>query len=228
MSLALNDSHRNYWQRVENSVVQIIELAIDLMCAKSLLPKGEDELNREFYFCLVEANFILQKKDMGLDFNATYEALNQPALIHDQKEARENKRPDFQWSFSDASSLTFSESAKQFVLECKRLDKSTASWNFTDQYFEGGIKRFISAEHGYGFNVASSAMLGYVQSDDCTHFHVEVNRGLKGHRQTELASISTRPGCMQLSHILATEHSLKQIRLIHFWTEIQKFYSTLS
>jgi hypothetical protein len=69
-------------------------------------------------------------------------------------------------------------------------------------------------------------MLGYVQSDDCTHFHTEVNKALKGHCQTELASISTRAGCTQLSHVLATGHSLKQLRLIHFWTEIQKFYST--
>lgn len=224
MNLALDGNQRNYWQKIEDTVIGIIRKAIDLMCAENSLPREEDELNRKFYSCLVEANYQLQKDNSGLDFHPMYEALNQPSLEHSTKQSRENKRPDFQWSFAVPGVRDALASARQFVLECKRLDIDTRSWNFVGNYVYEGVERFVRSDYAYGFNSISSGMLGYIQANDYSYFQVEVNKVLasSGHALLDVTVYSANHS--ELLHLLATEHSLQSIKLIHCWANLVHCY----
>ena len=70
--------------------------------------------------------------------------LNQPDPNDRVRAERESKRPDFNWGFTDPHEEDFRTSAKQFVVECKRLGAAPRSdWVLTENYVEHGILRFI-------------------------------------------------------------------------------------
>lgn len=63
-----------------------------------------------------------------------------------------------------------------FVMEAKRLPTPTPPKSREKEYVEGnlgGIERFKRGHHGAG--LSKSAMVAYVQSETCSHWHTKVN-----------------------------------------------------
>lgn len=65
-----------------------------------------------------------------------------------------------------------------FVIEAKRLPADRKSRE--KEYVEGnlgGIERYKRGHHGAG--LPQSAMIGYIQKEDCSHWHSEINKWIK-------------------------------------------------
>jgi len=224
VSQSLFDKSRRFWTKFEVTILEIVELALDELEQKASLPRQEDELNREFYFCLVNANYNLQLVGRGLSYPPSYEARNQPSSDHQTRSAREFKRPDFQWPITDINEDDPLKSSKFFILECKRLDQQKNSWDYLDNYVHYGVNRFVDNVHSYGYDVESSAMLGYLQFFDFPSVEAAINKKLRGMSQAKLNVLKSSNSRRTLNHDLATTHSLKKIKLIHLWTDIKFFY----
>jgi len=123
---------------------------------------SEPDLNREFYFLLVTATQTARRHGMSLS-PPVPEGQNPPSADDAARAAREHKRPDFYWGLIDDLEPDPRRAARQFVVECKRLDVATRGWIFTARYVSDGILRFINAYHGYGRDATSGAMVGYLQ-----------------------------------------------------------------
>lgn len=213
-----------FWKKFEASIMEVIQLALDILSKREELPEQEDDLNRVFYECLVEANYKLHKNDRGRESPPMYEARNQP--FHDDKKrtAREHKTPDFQWPITDISETDPAKSSKQFVLECKRLGTPTGTWIFNENYVHNGVKRFVSEEHGYARGVKSSAMLGYVQSMEVFDILSEVNVCISKIQQNHLQKTGNKELTVFMSHEVKLEYSNDRLRLEHIWLDIKRFY----
>ncbi|MEQ8472562.1 MAG: hypothetical protein RIC35_15330 [Marinoscillum sp.] len=212
------------WYDFQNSIHEVIDLAVDLFFQEDEFPEFEDDLNRKFYFCLVESNYRLKKEKRGREAAPIYEGNNQPHSDDIIRAERENKRPDFQWSITDIYEPNPLLSNKQFVLECKRLGLSNGSWKLNSNYYNNGIYRFISSNHGYGKGAASGAMLAYVQSSNITDICSEVNDILGSENQEKLTITNNLNLKCKLVHKIVTESSSK-IVLNHFWIELQDRYN---
>lgn len=215
---------KKFWKRFEGSIFEVIELAIDLLRKKDKLPLNEDDLNRELYFCLVTANYQLQKMNKGLETPPFYESNNQPRVEDKIRAQREFKRPDFQWSITDIYEQDSKMSSKQFVLECKRLGKAVGTWVLNENYINHGIKRFIDQEHGYAYGVISSAMLGYIQSMESEDILSEVNTNVVKIKQAQLKKQSNNNSILRLSHEIKKDFPINTLRLEHIWLDIRIFY----
>lgn len=199
-------------------------MALEILLQKEDLPEQEDRLNRVFYGCLVEANYELQKNNKGRESPPMYEACNQPFYGDEQRATRENKRPDFQWSITDVSEMNPKKSAKQFVLECKRLGTPKGSWALNKNYVYNGVKRFVSEEHGYARGIESSVMLGYIQSMEVLDILSEVNTCIKQIKQPQIDQTVNSESTVFLSHQINLEYSKDKLRLEHIWIDLKQFY----
>jgi len=215
---------KEFWKKFEDSIFEVIQLAIKILSEKDTLPTKEDDLNRLLYTCLVQANYKLQKSNKGRESPPIYEGNIQPFHDDGKRAPRENKRPDFQWSITDVSEKNPERSSKQFVLECKRLGKPKGNWVLNKNYVYNGIKRFISNEHGYARGVESSAMLGYVQSMEIYEILSEVNIYVKNMEQPILRDTGTKGLAVFLSHSVKAEYSEDILRLEHIWVDLKQFY----
>lgn len=224
MSQSLLDKRRDFWEKFEITILEIVELALDDFEQKVSLPRKEDELNREFYFCLINANYNLQLLGRGLPYPPSYEARNQPSSDHQTRSAREFKRPDFQWAITDIGEEDPLKSSKFFILECKRFDEQKSSWDYLENYVNYGVNRFVDNVHSYGYNAESSAMMGYLQFFDFSTVEETINEKLKNVSQEKLKILKSNNSRRIFNHHLVTTHSLKRIRLVHFWTDIKRYY----
>jgi len=224
MALSLLSSKRNFWQKFEERVLEVINLAISKFLLIDKLPREENELNRLFFFCLVEANYELQKKNKGLESPPSYEANNQPYFGDLERASRESKRPDFQWLITDTTNTDPRSSSKQFVLECKRLGLPAGTWILNENYFNHGIVRFVSAEHGYAKGVESAAMLGYVQNMSEDNIVKEINKLLTLGGYSNMVLDKSEAFKSILNHILKTEFNDQKLKLIHFWINVAHKY----
>lgn len=221
---SLLNRKKEFWEKFEDSIFDVIKLAIEILNQKEALPVHEDHINRIFYGCLVEANFQLQKVNMGRESPPIYESCNQPYYNDDERAKREDKRPDFQWSITDVSETDPKKSSKQFVLECKRLGNSKGKWILNSNYINNGIKRFISIDHGYGRGVKSSAMLGYIQSMEIADILDEINYKVSEIKQPLLKQRNTEKTTTFLTHDIELEFCVDIMRLEHIWIDIKRFY----
>lgn len=221
---SLLNRKKEFWKKFEDSILEIIRLALEILNQKDTLPEQEDDLNRVFYGCLVEANYQLQKKNKGRESPPIYEGNNQPFYGDEERAAREYKRPDFQWSITDVSEVDPKRSSKQFILECKRLGTPIGKWVLNENYVHNGVKRFVSKEHGYARGVKSSAMLGYVQSMKVFDVLSEVNICMNEIKQPPLRQAENKELTVFLSHEVMLEYSEDRLRLEHIWIDLKKFY----
>jgi len=106
------------WAAREAKFLATIALALKKLRAIPELPESEVELNRPFYFCLLEASRELYPDD---EVAPVAEGNNQPDPDDEARAKRELKRPDFQWVYLDRYEASARHSSKQFVVECKRL-----------------------------------------------------------------------------------------------------------
>jgi hypothetical protein len=214
------------WERHEKRVVDILLLALAILQNKTDLPQSEVLLNRELYFCLLEANRKLRDLGSG-GFNhpPTPEGHNPPDPDDETRSIRENKIPDFYWGYIDHLEPDPRRSARYYVIECKRLgDPLRTDWILNQNYVVNGILRFVTEEHGYAKGEKSGAMVGYVQSMELDAILYEVNAACKSkaiHRiGTPIGSWQTK-GTSFLKHQLDRPFSVSPFRLSHFWVDIR-------
>lgn len=221
--MSLLNRRDEFWKKFEIAIFEILSRALVILKSKSSLPESEDELNRCLYFCLVEANYELQKVNKGLQASPFYEGNNQPHHLDLIKARRENKRPDFQWSITDINEADPLKSSKQFVLECKRLGTPKNNWILNSNYIEHGINRFISNVYGYAEGAESAAMLGYVQSMKGDDILREINQNIASINQPPINRVVENQTCAILTHTLTTSKT-NNIRLEHVWVDLRKYY----
>lgn len=97
-------------------------------------------------------------------------------VINEYDETESERTDDF--GFIKFTSFRGQEEADDafFVMEAKRLPTPTPPKTREKEYVEGnlgGIERFKRGHHGAGLN--KSAIVAYIQSENCSHWHTRVN-----------------------------------------------------
>ena len=210
------------WKRCEAFYLNQLVRALELLRHRAALPPDEVSLNRELYFCLLEAS-------RELDPQAKYppvltECCNQPDLDDAVRSKREDKRPDFQWTFTDPHEPDIRRSAKQFVCECKRLGSPTSrEWVLNANYVTNGVCRFADKAWGYGQRFASGVMVGYWQTMEPDAIRNEVNATARKHGLPNLALTGGwQPGGVsKLEHSFARSFPISPFRLDHLWVDVR-------
>lgn len=225
-------SQLNLWKKHEQRVLEVLLEALSILSKKTGLLQSEIYLNRELYFCLLEANHRLRKLGKGFDHPPVTEGKNPPSPDDEQRAKREDKIPDFSWGFIDDLASDSRWSARYFVIECKRLGKpSPANWILNENYSHHGMVRFITMEHGYAKNEISGAMVGYVQSMDFDEILQEVDAEAK---KLSIAPLVLSPagwqmnGTSLLSHKLTRPFLASSFLLKHIWVDMRSCYRTSS
>ncbi len=215
------------WEKHERRVVDILLLALSIIRKKDVLPQSEVLLNRELYFCLLEANHTLwESRTGGFSYPPTAEGHN-PADPDDEHRAiRENKIPDFYWGYIDHSEPDPRRSARNYVIECKRLgDPPRTDWILNQNYVHNGILRFVTEEHGYAKGDRSGAMVGYVQNMEFDAILQEVNATSVSAGIPELEPPINGwqiNGTSQLTHQLNRIIAFSPFQLSHFWVDLRR------
>ncbi len=198
---------------------------------------AEKDLNRELFFrmCRVatkakqELHLIVPAPPLARehtwDLAPTIDANNQPSPEDAQAAPREEKRPDFQWSFQDDQAEDLYRARRTYVVECKRLGKpSSSSWVLNRNYVEHGTRRFVEASHLYGKDDMAGGMIGYVQSMDVATISTEVNMHLAS---VPLPALPIPRAHGSSGFIHASEHVLSRTAarspffLRHFWVDLR-------
>jgi hypothetical protein len=180
----------DFWKTHEDRVLEVLTIALRLLARQEDLPTSENPINRRLFFCMLRAIRELHEQGCDLMSYPIYEGNNQPNVSDEERAAREGKRPDFQFGFIDHQESNPDASAKQYVVECKRLGKSGRDdWVLNTNYVEHGVLRFHDEEYGYGKSCSSGAMIGYLQNASAEWILYEVNR----------AAIARRIGRIRLS-----------------------------
>lgn len=209
------------WERHEARVLAILRGALELL--RTRWPTGgEPELNRELFLCILDVNRRNQDAggDYWFEYAPAYEARN-PPTPDTEDSASEKKIPDLYWGYLDHQEPDPRRSSRNFVIECKRLGApSAAGWAFNMHSIEDGARRFLHPEWRYGKDVASSAMVGYIQSMEPDKILDEVNLlgpayGLSPITRSE----SPTPPLHELVHAFDRGFHLTPFRLFHIWIE---------
>ncbi len=210
------------WEQHEERVLSILRSA--LLRLRTKRPQGnEHKLNREFYFCILDVN--RENQESGgpwFDYPPVYEARN-PPTPDTEDSASERKIPDLSWGYIDHQEQDPRRSVRTFAIECKRLGSpSSAGWKFNVHYVCDGVRRFTNLEWQYGRNVATGAMVGYVESLTPGEIVAEVNGVL-----TELGVPAlplpegTDESLTEMEHTFCRPFAISPFRLVHFWIDIR-------
>ncbi len=208
------------WARREERFLAIIERALQLLRAENDLPEAECDLNRRFYFQLLQASRELFPADPVAPIS---ECNNQPDPDDQARAAREHKRPDFQWIYLDKYEPDPAGSSRQFTLECKRLGAPRrADWVLNVNYVTDGICRFRDSAWAYGQRFSRGAMVGYWQSMELGEIIKEVNQEASRNALPEVA-----PGGVPIPNGYRSEHTFDRtfpaspFRLQHIWVDLR-------
>jgi hypothetical protein len=198
----------------------ILERALLLLRMEEGLPEAEVDLNRCLYFCLLAASRDLYHTDHVAPVS---ECNNQPDPDDESRNEREQKRPDFQWVYLDQYELDPKRSSKQFVVECKRLGKSSrADWVFNVNYVRHGICRFRDPKWAYAQRCRSGAMVGYCRSMEPTQVLKEVNEEARRNSLPDLVpSRSLASGGDRLEHTFERSFEVSPFQLRHLWIDLR-------
>ena len=227
MSRTIPNISKKFWFKFEREVTDVIQLALDYLLEKSNLPNSEDELNRILYFKMIRANFeLLKQNDSRSECIPILEGRNQPNVddVSREERKREHKRPDFQFQRTDLNSINKFKSAKQFIVECKRLgEPSSNNWILNENYILNGVKRFLDFEWRYGLDAPVGAMIGYIQSMEPLSILNEVNTYATNENIPKLMINSTLQSntIHKLDQTLKRSFSDNEFRLKHFWSDIR-------
>jgi hypothetical protein len=211
------------WAKHQAHYLRAFLRALDLLKQKPLLPRDETGLNRELYGCLLRANRELDPE--GLYPPPMIECCNQPDFSDEARSQREGKRPDFSWGFSDPHESNYLLSAKQFVIECKRLGTPDRShWILNANYIRNGVLRFIDPAWGYAQRFPSAAMIGYLQSMEPDEILNEVNEVGSSHQLAAITLVENgwqRAAVSLLRNLLERSFSVSPIQLDHLWIDLR-------
>lgn len=216
----------DFWVEHERRVLQVLTIALQLLAQERALPAAENQINRKFYFCILRAIRELCGQGVELISYPIYEGNNQPDASDEARAARESKRPDFQFGLIDHQEPNPDASAKQYVVECKRLGESGRSdWVLNTNYVEHGVVRFRDEGYGYGKSGFSGAMIGYVQNTSAEVVLDEVNQAAIARRIARITLSREgwqRGGVSTLTHRLDRAVRPTPFDLRHLWLDLPK------
>ncbi len=206
--------------RREERFLSIIERALQMLRDEKNLPEAECDLNRRFYFQLLNASRELFPADPVAPVS---ECNNQPDPDDQTRAAREQKRPDFQWLYLDKYEPDPKRSSRQFTLECKRLGAPhRADWVLNVNYVTNGICRFRDPAWAYGQRFSRGAMVGYWQSMELEEILNEVNDEASRNALPEIAPAgATIPNGYRAEHIFDRAFSASPFCLHHIWIDLR-------
>ena len=164
--------------------------------------------------------------NQGIEFVSVpiYEASNQPDEEDPEQAPRERKRPDFQFGYIDHHDPNPSASAKQYVVECKRLgDSGRSDWILNENYINHGVIRFRDIAFGYAKSQPSAAMIGYMQNMTPQSILGEVNKVACRNALPELCLSKQgwlRKDVSQLEHRFDRPVTPSPFMLKHLWLDL--------
>lgn len=214
----------NYWEKHERRVLEVLVIALRMLLAEAPLKKSEDSINRRLYIHVLDAIRVLYEQGVRFVSYPMYEARNQPVAEDLERSSRESKRPDLQFAYIDHHEPNPSASAKQYVVECKRLgDSGRSDWVLNENYIKYGIIRFRDANFGYAKSQPSGAMIGYIQNMTLESILGEVNETALKNGLPELC-LSTdewlRGDVSQLEHQFERSFEPSSFILRHLWLDL--------
>ena len=134
---------------------------------------------------------------------------------------KKSGRPDFSCRLKNSHALSYTESERDFHVECKCLGfPKTASWIYNKNYVNDGIVRFDQDDKRYGENVSEGIMIGYVLSMSPEDICVEVNAELiKTKRKYPPVCFATSTTALKETTQQLTRVIIKPVdfTLIHLW-----------
>ena len=211
------------WERHEKRVLATLRSTLHRL--RATRPEGGDELklNRELYFCILEAN--KENYEHGhswFDYPPLLDARN-PPTPDTEDSASERKMPDLSWGYMDHQERDPRRSVRNFTIECKRLGSpSKSGWNFNSHYVEDGVRRFTDPEWRYGASVATGSMVGYVESLTPGRILSEVNEalGCLGVPALVLPPRLDDP-LTEIDHSFPRPFAISPFRLVHLWIDLR-------
>jgi hypothetical protein len=213
-------SSLDLWAAHERRCIELLRAGLSLLAAD---PGGESEpdLNRRLYRAIVRASHAAAGAGDAPPPVVVPEGRNPPAVSDRERAEREFKIPDFYWAYIDDLAPDPAAAAKQFVVECKRLTLASKDWVYTEEYVRSGIARFISLGHGYGMDMASGAMVGYLQEIRLDDALAEVNAHAHADSIPPL-SLNARSGedSADLDHHLTRSFPESPFHLLHLWVRV--------
>lgn len=216
------------WQDWESHVLDFFRFALLELTNAPDLPhleadKAKDNLNRRLEV-ICRTKIAIWIKNGGIPAVApTFRGRNQARPGDKQPQESEQKEPDAQvYQFIDYEKGI----SHCYTIECKRLDltKDGSPHGKSQYYVNDGILRFIKGEYGYGNDVVSGLMIGYVQSSDFDKFHQCVNHYCKKANVSNLTLLGewTVKGVSELEQpLFRTEMKPQDFQLRHFWVDLR-------
>ena len=211
------------WERHEQRVLAIMRSALVRLSTKN--PSGDEhELNRELYDCILEVNG--ENQDSGSDECLDHAPILDgptPPTPGTRGSLIARKRPDLQWGYIDHQARNRRRGVRNFVIECKRLGvPSRSGWAFNIHYVDDGVRRFVDLQWTYGEDVATGAMVGYVESSTLPQIVADVNGALKPLRVLALTLPLGMGGPLtEMEHQFDRPFEISPFRLVHLWIDIR-------
>ena len=147
------------WNDHEQLFLELLLEAVAELVGQST-EANENDLNRRLFRAIIRVSYNAARS--GIDVPTVVpEGRNPPAASDKERAKREFKIPDFYWAYVDPLVDDPNQAYKQFVVECKRLTSPEST--YFPAYVRSGIARFINQGHGYGQEMKSGAMVGYLQ-----------------------------------------------------------------
>lgn len=236
----LDEVSINLWPSFVEKVQDIVRAGLKCLAEDAeqngFVASYENDLNRELFFRMRRIAADRHKALLALSPNpalsrehtwnlvAAYEANNQPSPDDPERMPRENKRPDFQWSFLDDQAKDLDHATRTYVVECKRLGQAIGAWTFNANYVTQGVGRYIAKSHLYGKDDAGGGMIGYIQSMDIDTIWTEVDHNLGNAgipALPKLSPISGSPALHVASHELIRSDASSPFHLHHIWVDLR-------
>lgn len=236
----LDEISTGLWPAFIASVQVVIQASLEGLAtdaeAGGFRGRSENDLNRELFFRMRRVAVARHKALLSLtprpvlsrehtwNLVATYEANNLPSPDDPERTNRENKRPDFQWSFQDDQAVDLDRATRTYVVECKRLGTAAGAWVFNGNYVAHGVRRYVDETHLYGKDDIYGGMIGYVQSMDVATIASEVVRALAENSLPMLPVPSPLPGSSAVhvaEHELDRSNAASPFKLRHFWVDLR-------
>lgn len=158
---------KDYWQKRQLLYLRAFKDALPILQQKSIKKKvkyiNEDDISRDLYLALGNVIFNGRYKHLQLGL-PNFQTQSQPNLKDKRKAKREDKRPDFLWTYIDY----VNRDRRDFYAECKRL-KEDKTYHCRE-YVKNGLNRFLEKDWSYGFGCENGLMIGYVEEisiNDC-------------------------------------------------------------
>lgn len=241
---------KDIWLDHEERVIEAIMEGLTILRSKERLERLymsitntndrrqiEDIINRELFFCLLQANRILLPKGRGIHSDPQYEQRSQPSERDLSPPLADYKRVDIRWGYFDVLAALDGggPGERYFCIECKRLGSRIPSGQLTHKYVENGIVRFISEEHRYGQHTEAGAMIGYLEDMTCDEILQEVNAAITQFQQTIPPQTTIYPlpipgdgwqhvATSRVSHQLERTFPRSPFTLWHFWLDMRNCY----